>query len=413
VAASYPVTQAGYAFLYVSNEQPTLTDVYFDDVKMTHTSKIIQYNEYYPFGMQSAESYTKANSANNFLYDQGGELNTTSGWYDLSFRNYDPALGRFHQVDPMATSFHNLTPYNYAGNNPVMNTDPSGAFLKAGPSGDVTPPQYQTGSSMPVFSSGSWSSDGTIFDDYDGGGGGYFGNPGVTPIDRLIYRMFLASGASNYGTYVQSQGLSGLLESEDLILGQGGGGLSDKLVFDPETYTYRRASPAVRNGVAGYWISNGSVTVTRDPTYPDGYNAVQNRWFLPVHESPSDAKFAGFGISGVPFYATSVNGGFTYETAYYLYTRNFDGTYVEKEKEGLKFLQMSKTPFWNTDMGQDIISSLTFLGDPDKREGIGNMMQEQFWDGLLEGIMDEIWPFKIPIFVDPGPEEPISYNDRH
>jgi RHS repeat-associated protein len=119
------------------HEQPTLTDVYGacpaeggDDVKMTHTSKIIQYNEYYPFGMQSAESYTKANSTNNFLYDQGGELNTTSGWYDLSFRNYDPALGRFHQVDPMATSFYNLTPYNYAGNNPAMINDPGGDRMK-------------------------------------------------------------------------------------------------------------------------------------------------------------------------------------------------------------------------------------------------------------------------------------------
>jgi hypothetical protein len=89
VAASYPITQAGYAFLYVSNEQPTLTDVYFDDVKMTHTSKIIPYNEYYPFGMQSSESYTKANSTNNFLYDQGGELNAIDklsiGYFGVGF----------------------------------------------------------------------------------------------------------------------------------------------------------------------------------------------------------------------------------------------------------------------------------------------------------------------------------------
>jgi RHS repeat-associated protein len=162
VAASYPVTQAGYAFLYVSNEQPTLTDVYFDDVKMTHTSKIIQYNEYYPFGMQSAESYTKANSTNNFLYDQGGELNTTSGWYDLSFRNYDPALGRFHQVDPMATSFHNLSPYNYAGNNPAMINDPGGDRMDGDGIGETVEVQDPDGEVEYV----NWA------DDSGGGGGG-------------------------------------------------------------------------------------------------------------------------------------------------------------------------------------------------------------------------------------------------
>jgi RHS repeat-associated protein len=232
----------------VSNEQPTLTDVYFDDVKMTHTSKIIQYNEYYPFGMQSAESYTKANSTNNFLYDQGGELNTTSGWYDLSFRNYDPALGRFHQVDPMATSFHNLTPYNYAGNNPVMYTDPSGAALKSPPPteypGDYggangnqyTPPLIHSWADdapldyTPMASSqverdaqavqnGLMSIDEYV-DKYGNGAYAYSGstiNPGASPMDRLVYRQFLASGASNYNRWLQASGYSNLVTQQALI----------------------------------------------------------------------------------------------------------------------------------------------------------------------------------------------------
>lgn len=74
---------------------------------MTYTkSNIIQYNEYYPFGLQTANSWTRENqTGNNFLYNGGTELNTdacgqhpdirseadrqdtTTNVYDLFFRN--------------------------------------------------------------------------------------------------------------------------------------------------------------------------------------------------------------------------------------------------------------------------------------------------------------------------------------
>jgi len=128
MTASYTVKEAGYAYLYVSNEQATQTDVYFDDVKMTYTpTNIIQYNEYYPYGLQTSTSWTRNNSSNNFLYNDGSELNQTSGWYETAFRGYDPALGRFHQVDPQATTYSSLSGYHYSFNNPVMFNDPTGA----------------------------------------------------------------------------------------------------------------------------------------------------------------------------------------------------------------------------------------------------------------------------------------------
>jgi RHS repeat-associated protein len=114
--------------MYVSNENATLVDVYFDDVVMTYTkSNIVQYNEYYPFGLQTQNSWTRENvTGNNFLYNGGSELNTTTAVYDLFFRNYDPALGRMNQVDPMAAKYASLTPYNYALNDPVRLNDPLG-----------------------------------------------------------------------------------------------------------------------------------------------------------------------------------------------------------------------------------------------------------------------------------------------
>jgi RHS repeat-associated protein len=129
VTQNITVKEAGYAFVYVSNEHPTQTDVYFDDVKMTYTpSNLLQGNEYYPYGLQTANSWTRENTTgNNFLANSGTELNTTSNLYDLDYRNYDPVLGRMHQIDPLASKYSSLTPYNYSFNDPVSFSDPSGA----------------------------------------------------------------------------------------------------------------------------------------------------------------------------------------------------------------------------------------------------------------------------------------------
>jgi RHS repeat-associated protein len=122
------VEEEGYAYVYLSNESPTLVDIHFDDVTVTHTkSRVIQYNEYYPFGLQTASSWTRENTTGNrFLYNQGSELNALSGWYETMFRDYDPALVRFMQVDPLAGEYTDITPYNYALNNPVSFNDPLG-----------------------------------------------------------------------------------------------------------------------------------------------------------------------------------------------------------------------------------------------------------------------------------------------
>jgi RHS repeat-associated protein len=79
-------------------------------------------------GLQTANSWTRENvTGNNFLANGGTELNPTTSLYDLDFRNYDPVLGRMQGVDPMATKYASLTPYNYAFNDPVTFNDVSGA----------------------------------------------------------------------------------------------------------------------------------------------------------------------------------------------------------------------------------------------------------------------------------------------
>jgi RHS repeat-associated protein len=129
LSVMYKITQPGYAYLYISNENPVVKDVYFDDVTMSVSGHVLQLNEYYPYGLQTANSWTRSGNTNKYLYNQGSELNSESGLYDLPYRNYDATLGRFFQVDPMAARDHMKSPFVYAGGNPITGNDPSGLMV--------------------------------------------------------------------------------------------------------------------------------------------------------------------------------------------------------------------------------------------------------------------------------------------
>ena len=78
-----------------------------------------------------------APSATDYRY-AGERLDTTTGWYYLRQRYYDPKIGRFNRLDPFwgnASDPQSLHKYTYCHGDPVNHVDPSGEFLAVSLSG--------------------------------------------------------------------------------------------------------------------------------------------------------------------------------------------------------------------------------------------------------------------------------------
>jgi RHS repeat-associated protein len=113
--------------------------------------EVVIADDYYPFGLQMpGRSYNNGLANNNYKYsgipkktfprlemnrdeilqdfkelDEEGSLD----WYYFGARYYDPAIGRWLAVDPLADSYPSWSPYNYSMNDPIGKKDPDGRFV--------------------------------------------------------------------------------------------------------------------------------------------------------------------------------------------------------------------------------------------------------------------------------------------
>jgi len=98
-------------------------------------TEIVEENNYYPFGLKH-KGYNNAQGAmRNHKYGFNGKEeqdDNISGyqlnWLDFGARNYDAALGRWMNLDPVAEMAPSITPYRYAFNNPLSFVDPDGMY---------------------------------------------------------------------------------------------------------------------------------------------------------------------------------------------------------------------------------------------------------------------------------------------
>jgi RHS repeat-associated protein len=122
------ISKEGYMETFVVNE--TSEDVWFDNMRvMTMSSPVAQETHYDPWGLELTGigyQYPQI-KANKYLYN-GKELIEDNGlqYYDYGARMYDPAIGRWGVVDPLADQMRRHSPYNYAFDNPIRFIDPDG-----------------------------------------------------------------------------------------------------------------------------------------------------------------------------------------------------------------------------------------------------------------------------------------------
>jgi RHS repeat-associated protein len=137
IAPGAPLTMIknGYLYIWVSNETQGW-DVFFDNLSVQYkTGPVLEESHYYPFGLTMAGISDKAvktsYSENKYKYNKGSELqnkefNDGSGleMYETPFRELDPQLGRWWQIDPKPHEM--FSPYTAMADNPILYSDANG-----------------------------------------------------------------------------------------------------------------------------------------------------------------------------------------------------------------------------------------------------------------------------------------------
>lgn len=120
----------GYILVYVDN-QSIGRPVWFDNINIEHyNSEVLEENHYYPFGLTLTASAGGGNSQ-PYKYN-GKELEKSFGleMYEYGARQYDPQIGRWNSVDPLADKYHSISPFAYVANNPIKYIDPDGREIR-------------------------------------------------------------------------------------------------------------------------------------------------------------------------------------------------------------------------------------------------------------------------------------------
>jgi len=115
---------------HLGNVLNVVTDRKVGNVAMTgYEADIVSYSDYSPFGMQMPG---RNGNTSEYKYGFNGmekddEIKNVEGSsYDFGARIYDPRVGRWLSVDPLESKYPSLSPYSFAGNNPILFVDPNG-----------------------------------------------------------------------------------------------------------------------------------------------------------------------------------------------------------------------------------------------------------------------------------------------
>lgn len=92
-------------------------------------NEVTEIMDFYPFGLQQQgdQMFGTSSSESSNRYRYNGMERIDELGLDLAlYRSYDPAIGRWMQIDPRAEKYVGMSPYNGMGNNPILFSDPMG-----------------------------------------------------------------------------------------------------------------------------------------------------------------------------------------------------------------------------------------------------------------------------------------------
>ena len=225
--------------------------------------KAVQVNHYYPYGMAFAGGGMSGNAgahpveggvsvaggsleiggetggmelarpgASQPYRFLGNELYTSNslGLYDFSARMYDPALGRFLSVDPMAEGYRHLSPYAYCAGNPVVYADKDGQVIGRVVVGAVVGAAINGGIALLSGESGRDVLGAVARGAVDGGIAGLtFGmSMGTTLAGKIAVGAVTSAASSTVGQLVESGGVDVREVVTDAAVGAVTGGITQK-----------------------------------------------------------------------------------------------------------------------------------------------------------------------------------------
>ncbi len=106
----------------------TPLEVFFDDFSVYHGKSLIrELTDYYPFGL-TFNAYHRENSMDQRCKFQGQEhiADLDLGWDSFKWRNHQPELGRFFNIDPLAEKYKYNSLYAFSENKVVAHVELEG-----------------------------------------------------------------------------------------------------------------------------------------------------------------------------------------------------------------------------------------------------------------------------------------------
>ncbi len=132
-----------YNYVYHIKDHLGNIRVTFTKQLNNNTAKLLKENHYYPFGLKHPYNSTEFDyyyntstssltigpmtNSNRYQYNSKEWQNELSlNLYDYGARMFDPAIGRWGVVDPLAEKYPGVSPYIYCFNNPINMVDLDG-----------------------------------------------------------------------------------------------------------------------------------------------------------------------------------------------------------------------------------------------------------------------------------------------